>query len=75
MPNAVRLHLTTYGEAYRVQCPYCCSSGLEINYQYGEFDPVAKMPNYHLIKCRRANCFREEGRSSDLLEKLEEIDS
>jgi len=53
-----RLDVVSYGETYKVCCPYCgdLRHRLYINHRYGTFDPVTKSKNRFLCHCFNESC-------------------
>lgn len=69
-PRRVRMQMSTWGEYYRVCCPYCQDTRhrLWINHMYGQADEVAGFPKTWLAVCYNEGCIDGPGRRQALEE-------
>lgn len=71
--NKLVLEVDTWGEAYRVNCPFCYESRnrLYINHRYGTFDEVANSYNTHMVRCFNEECpKRDPNLFKDLYDRI-----
>jgi len=60
MRDRTRFYITTWGEGYRVVCPFCGDpeQTLLINHDYGIFDQQTGSNNCNLCHCFHKNCLK-----------------
>src|SRR3954467_12360719 len=70
--DKIKLQLTSSGEYYRVNCPYCNDSRarLWINHIWGVRDEITGTANLWAAICYNENCLDVSGRLSELHERL-----
>jgi DNA primase len=62
------VQITSYGETYRVNCPFCgdTRARLNVNHRWGIFDPRTGDDNLHLVKCFNEDCLNTRQRQLQL---------
>lgn len=71
-PQKQKLNLLSFGETYKVCCPWCgdLRHRLWISHGWGTFDPHTKSSNYHLYKCFNEDCTKQKGFFQDFRNRV-----
>ena len=71
------VQITSYGETYRVNCPFCgdTRARLNVNHRWGIFDARTGDDNLHLVKCFNEDCLNTRKKQVQLHALVFGIDS
>ena len=68
MTGKVTAEVESWGEAYRVNCPYCGDTEQRLRFasEYGRYDPRTGRENWGLVACLNAGCPQHRNIQDDL---------